>query len=116
MASLVAPSCAGIEETKTAEPVARTCHRNRSDRLLMVPWCGLQIHSTPRQDAGMVEDDPAGPFTVRATNPKLDPPEVIEVCHSKSAMQTRAGRLYQAGYEVEVDQAPPAQGRVTPLP
>ena len=50
----------------------------------------------------MVEDDPAGPFTVRATNPRLDPPEVIEVCHSKSAMQTRAGRLYQAGYEVEV--------------
>jgi len=50
----------------------------------------------------MVEDDPAGPFTVRATNPKLDPPEVIEVCHSKSAMQTRAGRLYKAGYEVEV--------------
>jgi hypothetical protein len=58
----------------------------------------------------MVEDDAAGPFTVRATNPKLDPPEVIEVCHSKSAMQTRAGRLYQAGYEVEVIKPRPRKG------
>jgi hypothetical protein len=47
----------------------------------------------------MVED---GPFTIRAANPKLDPPEVIEVCQSKSAMQTRAAELYRAGYEVEV--------------
>ena len=51
---------------------------------------------------GMVEDDPEGPFTIRAANPKLDPPEVVEVCHSKSAMQTRAANLYRAGYEVEV--------------
>jgi hypothetical protein len=58
----------------------------------------------------MVEDDPTGPFTVRATNPKLDPPEVIEVCHSKAAMQTRAGRLYQAAYEVEVIKPRPRNG------
>ena len=51
----------------------------------------------------MVEDDNTdGPFTIRAANPRLDPPEVVEVCHSKAAMQTRAGDLYRAGYEVEV--------------
>ena len=50
----------------------------------------------------MVEHNIDGPFTIRATNRKLDPPEVLEVCHSKSAMQTRAGDLYRAGYEVEV--------------
>jgi len=50
----------------------------------------------------MVKDDPEGPYTIRANNPRFDPPEVIEVCHSKAAMQTRAAELYRAGYEVEV--------------
>jgi hypothetical protein len=50
----------------------------------------------------MVKDDSEGPYTIRVSNPKFDPPEVIEVCHSKAAMQTRAAELYRAGYEVEV--------------
>jgi len=61
----------------------------------------------------MVEDDNTdGPFTIRAANPRLDPPEVIEVCHSKSAMPTRAADLYRAGYEIEVVK-PRAQRRLT---
>ena len=46
----------------------------------------------------MVEDDTEGRTPIRATNPKLDPPEVIEVRYSKSALQTRAGYLYREGY------------------
>ena len=59
----------------------------------------------------MVEDDNTdGPFTIRAANLRLDPPEVVEVCHSKSAMQTRAAELYRAGYEVEVVKPRPRKG------
>ena len=58
----------------------------------------------------MVEDDTEGPYTIRATNPKLDPPEVIEVRYSKSAMQTRASYLYREGYEVEVVKPRPRKG------
>jgi hypothetical protein len=58
----------------------------------------------------MVKEDTEDPYTVRATNPKLDPPEVIEVCHSKSAMQARASNLYRAGYEVEVIKPRPRKG------
>ena len=65
----------------------------------------------PKAKCGMVEDDNTdGPFTIRAANPRLNPPEVIEVCRSKSAMQTRAGDLYRAGYEVEVVKPRPRKG------
>ena len=62
--------------------------------------CGtsrLQTCPSRAKMRGMVKDDPEGPYTIRATNPKLDPPEVIEVCHSKAAMQMRAANLYRAG-------------------
>ena len=69
----------------------------------------------PKAKCGMVEDDNTdGPFTIRAANLRLDPPEVVEVCHSKSAMQTRAADLYRAGYEVEV--VKPARAKAADQP
>ena len=53
---------------------------------------------------------PQAPYTIRAANPKFDPPELIEVCLSKAAMQAQAAELYRTGYEVEVVNPRPSKG------
>ena len=50
----------------------------------------------------MTSKMPAGTYSVRATNPKLNPPIVVESCPTSAAMEIRAGQLYLAGYDVEV--------------
>jgi hypothetical protein len=50
----------------------------------------------------MVEETSTDTHTVRAKNPKLEPPEIVAVRPTVAAVQLLAARLYLAGYDVEV--------------